>query len=310
QAVSMVEAGGDASKVKAVLKPLHLMLIGAAVIVIGIVLSMMFRAAPVPEAPRKQGVATSIPSADEPEQQPEKTKGKEPAKSAESIVGVPVVEPEMKRREPAPKVEKMTVVVPAPAPPPPPVPAVMPPVAPVTPPPETPLEAIQRLEERDPELARLVADFGAEWSANPETNVESEMQDLADKYIPALQRSLSGVVLQQRDFVLSEISQIANHEPLGEPDLLWPAVLKTLRKAYDAQREAIQGRAGMAEQKMRAAQGERVLQKARERAAAGKVEAAKLAEVVAAELAKLKTAPSLKALKQNAAGSKAAEPIH
>jgi len=147
----------------------------------------------------------------------------------------------------------------------------------------------------------MVNDFAAEWSSNPEIEIEPEMQGLADKYILALQRNLSGVVLQQRDFVLSEISHIANHEPLTEPDQLWPAALKTLRKAYDAQREAIQSRADLAAQKMRAAQCELVLQKARERAAAGKAEAAKRAEAVAAELAKLKTAPSLKLLKQSVA---------
>jgi hypothetical protein len=53
---------------------------------------------------------------------------------------------------------------------------------------------------------------------------------------------------------------------------------------------------------MRSAQCELVLQKARERATAGKDKAAKRAEMVAAELAKLKTAPSLSALRQNVGG--------
>lgn len=304
QSVSVTEVVEDASKVGGVLKPLHLMLIGAAVIVIGIVLGMVFKAAPVPEAPQKQDADAFDQPADKPEPQSGKMAVKEPVKKkAEPVVVAPVVEPEKKQKEPEPKVEKMAVVAPAPAPPPPPVPVVMPPAAPVTPPPETPQEAIQRLEERDPELAQMVTDFSAEWLANSEIGNEAEMKELADKYIPALQRSLSGVVQQQRDFILSEISHIANHEPLDEPDLLWPAALKTLRKTYDTQHEAIQSRSLTAAQKMRVAQCELVLQKARERAAAGQAEAAKRAEVVAAELAKLKTPPSLKALKQNVAGA-------
>ena len=321
QAVSVVAVVEDEPKVKTTLKPLHWVLMAAAVIVIGVVLGVMFKAAPVPETTPKQVAESAPPSAKKAEPKPEKTNVPEPVKKTELVVVMPAVEPETKKEEPAPPVKNMTAVTPDPAPPPPPMPApapvVTPPVAPVKPvAAETPLEAIPRLEERDPELAQMVNDFAAEWSTNLEIGVESEMQELADKYIPALQRSLSSVVLQQRDFVLSEISHVANREPLTEPDLLWPAVLKTLRKAYDAQHEAIQARADMAAQKMRAAQCELVLQKARERTAAGKVDAAKRAEAVAAELAKLKTAPSLKALKQsvtstagvNAAPTTAAEP--
>ncbi|MCC6972251.1 MAG: hypothetical protein IT434_18715, partial [Phycisphaerales bacterium] len=279
---------------------LHLVLIGAAVIVIGIAGVMMFKGGAAPEAPVATDKVAATPKADEPEQPPKIEKEKEPAKKVEPVVVAPAVEPEMKAPEPAPKVEKKIAVEPVPAPTPTPVPAAMPVIVPV---PETPQELMQQLEKRDAELALMITDFAAQWLANTETGTDSEMQSLADKYIPALQRSLTGLVPQQRDFVLSEISHIANHEPLEEPDQLWPEVLKTLRKAYVAQREAIQGRADMAVQKMRAEQCELVLQKARERRAAGKEEAAKRAEVVAAELAKLKTAPSLSALRQNAAGA-------
>ncbi len=320
QAVGVVAVSEDESKTVGAFKPLNLVLIAAGVIVIGIVLSMMFKAEPVPEVALTQDTSTLPPQADKPEQESEEKKVKEP------VVVVPVVEPEVKPPEAAPPAEKMVAVVPVPVPEPVPavVPAMVPRPAPAEmavvvpvkpPPPETPLEAILRLEERDPELAQLVTEFGTDWLANTEIDAASEMQSLADKYIPALQRGLSSVVLQQRDFVLSEISHIANHEPLSEPDLLWPEVLKTLRKAYDAQSEAIQGRARMAAQKMRSAQCEVVLEMASVRAAAGKAEAAKRAEVVAAELAKLKTAPSLKALKRNVAGSmgvgsaRASEPV-
>jgi hypothetical protein len=124
---------------------------------------------------------------------------------------------------------------------------------------------------------------------------------LAAKYIPALQRSLTGLAPEQRDQVLSEISRVANDEPLNEPDSTWPLVLSNLRLTYDEQIGAIQAQANAAAEKMRAAQCALVVEKAKERAAAGKTEAAKMAEVVAAELAKLKAAPSLRALKESAA---------
>ncbi len=300
QPVKVVAVEEDESNGKAGLKPLHLALIGAAVIVLGIVGGMMFKGGAVPEAPVKTDKAVSVSKADEPEQQPKIKKVKEPAKKVEPVVVVPAVEPEMKEPEPAPKVKKMVAVAPVPAPAPMPAPAAMPPVVPV---PESPQEVIQQLEKRDAELALMVTDFAAQWLTNTELGTESEMQSLADKYIPALQRGLTSLMPQQRDFVLSEISHIANHEPLDEPDQLWPEVLKTLRKAYDTQREAIQGRADMAAQKMRSDQCELVLAKARERTAAGKEEAAKRAVLVAAELAKLKTAPSMKALRESVAGA-------
>lgn len=304
QPVKVVAVEEDEPQGKAPLKPLHLVLIGAAVIVIGIVGGMMFKGGAAPEAPatteEEKVAATS--KADEPVQPPKIEKEKEPDKKVEPVVVAPAVEPEMKAPEPAPKVEKMVAVepVPAPAPTPAPAPVVMPTVVPV---PETPQELIQQLEKRDAELALMVSDFAAEWLTNTEAGSDSEMKSLADKYIPALQRALTGLMPQQRDFVLSEISHIANHEALDEPDQLWPETLKTLRKAYDAQREAIQGRADMAARKMRIAQCELVLQKARDRAAAGKQEAAKRAEIVAAELAKLKTAPSMKALRESVGGA-------
>ncbi len=302
QSVRVVEVVGDEPKGKGAIKPLHLILIGVAVVVIGIVLAGMFREEPAKEKPRrKKAVVSSSEAADEPNQKPKKTIVEEPAKKAEPVktepvVVVPAVDPEMKKPEPEPPAKSMVAVVPAPAPSPAPEPVVIPP-------PETPLQAIQRLEERDPELAQMISAFGAEWSANTEIDMEPELRELAGKYIPALQRGLTGTIADQRDFILSEISHVANREPLSEPDLLWPAVLKTLRKAYDAQRGTIQASANEAEQKMREAQCEVVSQKARERAAAGNAEAAKRAEAVAAALARLKTAPSLKAVKENVASA-------
>ena len=219
------------------------------------------------------------------------------------VVVMPAPEPEKKPVEPEAPAKNMVATAPVPAPAPMTVPA-----APPVPAPETPLEAIQRLEERDPELAELVNAFRDEWSANEELHTESGIQELAGKYIPALQRSLPGLMPEQRDHILSEISHIANREPLNEPELSWPPVLNNLRKTYEAQRDAIQSKADDAARKMRAAQCELVLAKAKERSAAGRAEAAKRAEVVAAELAKLQTAPSLKALKQSAAGAVVSDP--
>jgi serine/threonine protein kinase len=303
QAVKVV-AVEDEPKARGGFKPLHLVLTGAAVIVTGVVLMMMFKGGEAPEAATKQAATISSPEADKSEPPPEVEKVKAPEKT-KPVVVMPAAEPEMKKPDAEPEAKKMATVVPPAAPPSPPPAAAATPAAmkPVEPPPETPLEAIQRLEVRDPELTQMITDFAAEWLAGTDLNAETEIQGLAEKYIPALQRSLSGASPQQRDFILSEISHIANREPVDEPDPQWPEVLKTLRKTYDTQREAIQSRKDAAAQKMRAAQCELILQKARERAAAGETEAAKRAEVVAAELAKLKTAPSLKALKQNVAGA-------
>lgn len=301
QAASVVEVAEDEADGKTLLKPLKLVLMGGVVLVAVIILSLLVKSAFGPDVAPKQEVV-SVPAQPVPEK-PQKVIEEEPVKPADPVVAmpVPVVEPEKKPQEPEPPAKSMTAqeYVPAPAPPAE-IVVMPPPSAPVMP--ETPQEAVQRLETSDPELARMVADFAAEWSANEEVDMAFQVKGLADKYIPALQRSLSGVVPQQRDFVLSEISHVANREPLGEPDQFWPSGLKALRKAYEAQRESIQAQTDDAVRKMRVAQCELVLQKASEREAAGKAEAAKRAEAVAAGLAKLKTAPSLQALKQSMAG--------
>lgn len=293
-AVAVVEVVADAVVVpgKKAIGPMHLVMIGAAlIIVLGIVIGTL--AKPEPEKPRKQKIAAQKP---EVKQSPkvnsksEPLKVKEPEKKPEPLVAMPQSEPQKKASEPPTSAPPMAVA-PAPAKPPP------------EPAPETPLEAIQRLEERDPELTKLVTAFAQEWAANDVLDTELERRDLAAKYIPALQRSLTGLVPEQRDQVLSEISRVANHEPLNEPDSTWPLVLSNLRLTYDEQIGAIQAQADAAAHKMRAAQCALVVEKAKERAAAGKTEAAKLAEVVAAELAKLKTAPSVRALKESAAGA-------
>lgn len=284
--VAEVVAEAVAVPGKKALVPMHLALIGAGVVVVlGIVIGML--AKPEPEKPDAI-VQQQATEEKRPESKPKPPKVEEPEKKSEPVVVMPPPEPEKKAAKPTPPTPAMTV---APAPAIPPAPA-----------PETPLEAIRRLEERDPELAQLVVAFGQEWAANDVLDTELERRDLAAKYIPALQRSLTGLTPEQRDHVLSEISHAANHEPLNEPVETWPPALSTLRQAYNAQIGAIQAQADAAAEKMRMAQCALVLEKAKERAAAGKTEAARLAEVVAAELAKLKTAPSVRALKESAAG--------
>jgi len=294
ESVAVLEVVADAVAVpgKKAIAPMHLAMIGAAlIIVLGIVIGTL--AKPEPEKPRKQKIA-----AQKPEVKPspkvklksEPLKVKDSEKKPEPLLGMPQSESEKKASQPLTSAPSMAVA-PAPA------------QSPPEPVPETPLEAMQRLEARDPELTKLVTAFAQEWAANDVLDTELERRDLAAKYIPALQRSLTGLAPEQRDQVLSEISRVANDEPLDEPDSTWPLVLSNLRLTYDEQIGAIQAQANAAAEKMRVAQCALVVEKAKERAAAGKTEAAKLAEVVAAELAKLKAAPSLRALKESAAGA-------
>ena len=294
ESVAVLEVVADAVAVpgKKAIAPMHLAMIGAAlIIVLGMVIGTL--AKPEPEKPRKQKIAAQKPEVKPSPKVKSKSEPlmvKDSEKKPEPLVGMPQSEPEKKASQPLTYAPSMAVA-PAPAQPPP------------EPAPETPLEAMQRLEARDPELTKLVTAFAQEWAANDVLDTELERRDLAAKYIPALQRSLTGLAPEQRDQVLSEISRVANDEPLNEPDSTWPLVLSNLRLTYDEQIGAIQAQANAAAEKMRAAQCALVAEKAKERAAAGKTEAAKLAEVVAAELAKLKAAPSLRALKESTAGA-------
>jgi serine/threonine protein kinase len=294
ESVAVLEVVADAVAVpgKKAIAPMHLAMIGAAlIIVLGIVIGTL--AKPEPEKPRKQKIAAQKPEVKPSPKVKSKSEPlmvKDSEKKPEPLLGMPQSESEKKASQSLTSAPSMAVA-PAPA------------QSPPEPAPETPLEAMQRLEARDPELTKLVTAFAQEWAANDVLDTELERRDLAAKYIPALQRSLTGLAPEQRDQVLSEISRVANDEPLNEPDSTWPLVLSNLRLTYDEQIGAIQAQANAAAEKMRVAQCALVVEKAKERAAAGKTEAAKLAEVVAAELAKLKAAPSLRALKESAAGA-------
>ncbi len=301
-----VIAEDDKSKKKG-LQPLHFALMGAVgVAVLGLALGMMFKAKP--EAGENASVAEKkVRSADDANGRPKKVRIK-PEPQIVAVTPEPEPQPEKKKREPRQKPAQPpapeVAVVPAPAPP---MPADTPAPAPAPVPPpavavaEDPYEAILKIEERDPELARLLASFDEEWSANEAIDTSAEVKDLAGKYIPALQRSLTGLVPEQRDHVLTEISHVANREALNEPQETWPPTLKTLRQAYNAQATTIQSAAAAAADQLRSTQCELLLTKAKERTAAGNVEAAKRAEAVAAALAKLPGPPSIQALKDSVA---------
>lgn len=294
-AVPVAEVVEDGPKEQSALKPLHLVLIGAGVIIFGIIAGTVFRGETKTPKPAATQGSEAKPAAEPPDEP--KTKPVETEKKPEPVVVMPAAEPEKKKTEPEVAASHMASAKPAPV-----VPTM--PVTPPPPAPENPLDAIPKLEERDPELAKLVEAFADEWTANAEIDTEPEVQELAGKYIPALQRGLTGLMPEQRDHVLSEISHIANHEPLNEPEPSWPPVLGGLRKTYETQIAAIRATADDAARKMRAAQCELLLTKARERADAGKPEAAKRAEAVAAELAKLRTKPTLAALKESVAAAR------
>lgn len=298
QAVSVVVVE-DTPKAKMPLKPLHLALIGVAVVVVGGVFLLGPKAEPETPAPAPQKAAAAVNAAQSPKPPDEKPKAEQPPKKVELAEEAPDPKPEMKPKEPEAEPKKMAVVVePPPAPkvePAAPAPEMKAAPAPVV---ETPAEMIRKLDANDPELVQMLAGFANEWGANEEIDIQPKLRELGSKYIPALQRNLAGLKAEQRDYLLSEISHVANREALDEPQETWPPVLKTLRKAYDAQVEAMQATATEAARKLRAAQIELVAQKARERAAAGKMEDAKRAEIVAGELAKLNAAPSLKALQE------------
>ena len=285
------------------LKRMHPALIGGGVVVIGVVLALLFnKPAPVAVPPKQAEAVAKTPV--EQKAKPQPPKATELPKKTEPEAAVPKAKPEMKKKEPEAPAKKEMAKAPEPVPEPKPkpeVPSPAPEMKAATPPkpkPETPAEIVQKLEQRDPELAQMLASFEAEWSANEDIDLQPKLRELGGKYIPALQRSLKGLKTEQRDYVLSEISHVANREPLDEPQEAWPPALKNLRKAYQAQFDPMQAAATEAADKMRAAQIELVTQKARERAAAGKSEAAKRAEMVAAELGRLTGAPSLKALQE------------
>ena len=218
-----------------------------------------------------------------------KGKAKSDDKATTAVAKAPDAPPPAPETAPVVKPKKNAVVV-APQP----EPMTPAPPSPVA----TPSDILKTLEEKDPEIVGLIVGFSAEWDANPEVNTTPARKDLAGKYIPALQRSLSGMAPEQRDHVLTEISQVANDKQLRDPNEAWPAALTQLRKTYEAQVNEIEGRAENAEASVLAAQTAAVSDLAQRRAAAGDDAGAKRAELVARALKNIRGKPSLEAIRE------------
>ncbi len=229
-----------------------------------------------------------------------------PAPKVEKIAEAPPPEkpaiPEKKIEEPKkaepPKKVVVAAVKPAPAmaavkPAPAPAPS-MPAPVPVM----TSSELLAKLETSDPELTQIIVGITASWDANPDTNPGPAKKELASKYIPYLQKTLATTPPAQRDPILSEISNVANNQPLREAEDAWPAVLKQLRQTYDTQMTAITSKAEAAGKELRLSQQASLLQLAKDRAAKGDQDGARRAELIATALVQLTVRPTLEALKE------------
>ena len=230
-------------------------------------------------------------------------KTEKPEKKPKKIVAAPPVEkpakvekaPEAPKKIAGPK--KVVVVEPAPAPAmavtkpeptPPPAPAPAP----------TSVELLAKLESSDPELTQILVGITATWDANPEANPGPAKKELASKYIPYLQKSLPATPPTQRDPILSEISNVANNQPLPPVEEAWPPALKQLRQTYDTQIAAITSKADAASKTLLQSQQASLLQLAKDRAAKGDAAGAKRAELIATALLQTTGRPTIEALKE------------
>jgi serine/threonine protein kinase len=229
------------------------------------------------------------PKLEKPAEEPKKVAEAPPVEKPAKVEKAP--EPPMKVEEP----KKVVVVEPAPAmaatkpePTPPPAPAPAP----------TSAELLAKLESSDPELTQILVGITAAWDANPEANPGPAKKDLAFKYIPYLQKSLPTTPPAQRDPILSEISNVANNQPLLPVEESWPAALKQLRQTYDTQISAITSKADAASKALLQSQQASLLQLAKDRAAKGDAAGAKRAELIATALLQITGRPTIEALKE------------
>jgi len=231
------------------------------------------------------------PKVEKPAEEPKKVAEAPPVEKPAKVEKAP--EPPMKVEEP----KKVVVVEPAPAPAmaatkpeptPPPAPAPAP----------TSAELLAKLESSDPELTQILVGITAAWDANPEANPGPAKKDLAFKYIPYLQKSLPTTPPAQRDPILSEISNVANNQPLLPVEETWPAALKQLRQTYDTQISAITSKADAASKALLQSQQASLLQLAKDRAAKGDAAGAKRAELIATALLQITGRPTIEALKE------------
>jgi hypothetical protein len=157
---------------------------------------------------------------------------------------------------------------------------------------------LAKLESSDPELTQILVGITAAWDANPDANPGAAKKDLAFKYIPYLQKSLATTPPAQREPILSEISNVANNQPLPPVDDAWPAALKQLRQTYDTQVSAITSKADAASKTLFQSQQASLLQLAKDRAAKGDKDGARRAELIAIALLQLAGRPTIEALKE------------
>lgn len=216
----------------------------------------------------------------DPETAPATTPAPEPPKMAEAKPAEPAQEPKKTESAPAPAPAMAATTPPTPAPEP------------------TVKELLAKLEADDPELLTTLVGIEAQWEASAEANPGPALQDLAGKYIPALQRSLTPTLTpDQREALLTEISTIANKQPLPTPQDTWPAVLQQLRQTYQSQAGVIQQKAAGATRTLLSASSEALTRLAQERTAKGDALGAKRAEAVAAALKKIDARPTMDAVR-------------
>lgn len=242
-------------------------------------------------APEQAGEAEKpAPKVEKPAVEPKKVAEAPPVEKPAKVEKAPeplkkVEQPKKVVVEPAPA-PAMVATKPAPTPPPAPAPA------------PTSAELLSKLESSDPELTQILVGITAAWDANPDANPGPAKKDLAFKYIPYLQKSLTATPPALRDPILSEISNVANNQPLLPVEETWPAALKQLRQTYDTQIAAITSKADAVGKTLRQSQHASLLQLVKERAAKGDAAGAKRAELIASALLQLTGRPTIEALKE------------
>jgi hypothetical protein len=93
--------------------------------------------------------------------------------------------------------------------------------------------SLSNLEATDPELAKLKAQFEAEWKEKVEGSTAAAREDLDNKYVTALRSRLQVARPSERDPFLTEISRVANKGAVpAVVDPTAPAGLQQLMQIY------------------------------------------------------------------------------
>lgn len=267
--------------------PLPKVAIAAAAVVIVLLIVLL---KPSNETEKAVEVEKPAPKVEKPEEKPKKVTDAQPVEKPKKVE---------KPAEAPKKIEKPKEVVVEPPKPAPAMVATKPEPAPPPPPPApTSAELLAKLESSDPELTQILVGITAAWDANPEANPGPAKKELASKYIPYLQKTLTTTPPAQRDPILSEISNVANNQPLLAVDDAWPAALKQLRQTYDTQITSINSKADAASKTLLQTQQASLLQLAKDRAAKGDNDGARRAELIATALLQIAGRPTIEALKE------------